>query len=151
MIGALAILSAVRAGMSWRRIGAEPVGVLSVPATPVTTNQCITSTIRARDWRPSDHAPVEHAMALLEWLQGEHGRCGEWYADDLLEAHQEMCMELGWSVRNWTAVGREFNKLSGGKQYVIREGRRVRAYKVPERAATTHVAAFRAPKLARAA
>jgi hypothetical protein len=42
---------------------------------------------------PAWHSAEDHALALLQWMQGPGGRIGEVPASELMKAHAEMCAE----------------------------------------------------------
>ena len=76
--------------------------------------------------------PVDHAEALLTWLQGPGGRSGTIWAVDLEQMHRDLCGELGWETIGWIAVGRELRRMLGGKkEYATLGGQRRCVYRIP--------------------
>lgn len=57
---------------------------------------------------PAWHSANDHAIALLEWMQGPGGREGEVPARELMKAHAEMCAEYFWEPIPWIPVAKAF-------------------------------------------
>ena len=78
--------------------------------------------------------PAEHAMAILDLLQGPGGRTGTFTCTALKRVHTDICLEQGFEPIRWTAVGRELRKVLGAdKEYQRINGRQVRVYRIPPR------------------
>lgn len=83
------------------------------------------------------HAAEEHAVALLDWLQGPGGRVGDVPAGELMRLHGEVCAELFWQQLGWIPVAKAFRKLINDpvKRYASCRSRRVVVYRIPRRGA----------------
>ncbi len=113
----------VDGGDSHRR----PSTRLSAPALPASVE--VIPTLTAMTTK-------EHAVALLEWLQGPGGRTGTVLASELMEIHRELCAERNWEPKGWAGIGRELRRMLGhGKEYIGRGNDRQRAYRIPPRVA----------------
>ena len=74
----------------------------------------------------------EHAGLFLRWLQAPGGRVGWIPADELAHAYAEFASDSGIAPLGWIAVGRELRRLLGAsKTYLWRNGRKLRAYRIP--------------------
>lgn len=86
--------------------------------------------------------PVEHAAAILEFLQGAGGRTGSLPIGELKQLHLEICAERDWEPIGWTAVGRELRELlKADKTYEPVNGKRTRVYRIPPVAGRSHLRA----------
>ena len=80
--------------------------------------------VPTRRWVP----PQEHAVAILEFLQGPGGRTGSIPYCELKNLHLEICWERDWEPVGWNAVGRELRRLlKDEKTY----DKRRRVYPIP--------------------
>lgn len=88
-------------------------------------NQCI-PTVR---WAE----PAEHALAILETLQGPGGRTGTIPFREMTKIHLDVCLERNIEPIGWTAVGRELRKLIGAEKTYGYDanGKRIRIYRIP--------------------
>ena len=82
---------------------------------------------------PAWHSAEDHAVALLQWMQGPGGRVGEVPASELMKAHVEMCAEHFWEPMPWIQVAKAFRKLIDDPKhhYASRNSRRVVVYRIP--------------------
>ena len=83
---------------------------------------------------PAWHSAADHAVALLQWMQGPGGRVGEVPASELIKAHAEMCAEHFWEPTPWIPVAKAFRKLikDPNHRYASRNARRVVVYRIPQ-------------------
>jgi hypothetical protein len=80
--------------------------------------------VPTRRWVP----PQEHAVAILEFLQGPGGRTGSIPYGELKNLHLEICWERDWEPVGWNGVGRELRRLlKDEKTY----DKRRRVYHIP--------------------
>ena len=83
---------------------------------------------------PTWHSASEHAVALLEWMQGPGGRAGEVPARELMRAHAEMCAERFWEPVPWIPVAKAFRKLINdtARRYASKDSHRFVVYRIPD-------------------
>lgn len=94
--------------------------------------------VSSRRWA----TPAEHAMAILDLLQGPGGRTGTFTCTALKRVHTDICLEQGFEPIGWTAVGRELRKLIKDEKTYDRINReQVRVYRIPPRTLQTRVRA----------
>ena len=84
---------------------------------------------------PAWHSVDDHAMALLQWMQGPGGREGEVPASELMKAHAEMCAEYFWEPKPWIPVAKAFRRLIDDPKhhYASRNSRRIVVYRIPRK------------------
>lgn len=82
---------------------------------------------------PAWHTPEEHAVALLQWMQGPGGRVGEVPASELMKVHAELCSEYFWEPAPWIPVAKALRRLLNEPKhrYASRHSRRVVVYLIP--------------------
>ena len=82
---------------------------------------------------PAWHSADEHAVALLQWMQGPGGRAGEVPASELMKAHAEMCAEHFWELAPWIPVAKALRRLIDDPKhhYASRNSRRIVVYRIP--------------------
>ena len=83
---------------------------------------------------PTWHSPTEHAVALVEWMQGPGGRVGEVPARELMRAHAEMCADRFWEPMPWIPVAKAFRKLINdtARRYASKDSHRFVVYRIPD-------------------
>ena len=83
---------------------------------------------------PAWHSADDHAIALLQWMQGPGGRVGEIPASELMKAHSEMCAEYFWERMAWIPVAKAFRRLIDDTthHYASRNSRRIVVYRIPQ-------------------
>lgn len=114
---------------------AEPVRVDAAPVSqpPSSTPKAHAPTSdRLRDLAVK--SADAHAAALLAFLQGPGGVAGgEITAAQMEDAYSDLCFELAWAPRPWISVARELRSALGQprKTYAMRDGRKVRVWRVP--------------------
>jgi hypothetical protein len=86
---------------------------------------------------PAWHPPKDHAVALLQWMQGPGGRIGPVPASELMKAHSEMCAEHFWELTPWIPVAKALRKLLNDPKhrYASHNSRRAVVYLIPPFAA----------------
>jgi hypothetical protein len=101
----------------------EPTG-----GQPVRTGSNVIA-IASAAW----HTPEEHAIAMLQWMQGPGGRTGEVAARELMNAYVDMCVELFWEPLSWIPVAKAFRRLIGDphRRLASRNSRRIVVYRIP--------------------
>ena len=84
---------------------------------------------------PAWHSADDHAIALLQWMQGPGGREGEVPASELMKAHAEMCAEYFWEPIPWIPVAKAFRRLieDPKHRYASRNSRQIVVYLIPPR------------------
>lgn len=92
--------------------------------------------VPTRRWAP----PAEHAVAILEFLQGPGGRTGTFSVKEMKQVHGDVCDEWDIEQIGWTAVGRELRKLLGGDKTYAPDasGKSVRVYRIPPAVHVAH-------------
>jgi hypothetical protein len=82
---------------------------------------------------PTWHSADDHAVALLQWMQGPGGRVGEVPARDLMHAYADMCAEEYWEPLPWIPVAKSFRKLIRDpcRRLASRNSRRMVVYRIP--------------------
>lgn len=76
--------------------------------------------------------PRQHALTILEFLQGPGGRTGTLTYREMLKVHGDVCLERDWELIRWDAVGRELGKLPAVEKALDYDatGKRGRVYRI---------------------